>query len=63
MMSPFQQWAVPIEDDGNLEQKSMVDSVERKDWSPSYLNLECSSFFMNFEISLVRPGLVVKPRV
>ena len=63
MMSLFQKWAVPMEGDSDQEQKSMVDFVEEKDWSPSYLNLECSSSFMNFETSLVRPGLVVKPRV
>ena len=41
----------------------MVDSIEEKDWSPSYLNLECLSSFMNFETNIVQPGLVVKPRV
>ena len=63
MISPFQGWAVPMEDVGDQEQKSMVDSIEGKYWSPSHLNLECLPSFMNFETSLVRPGLVVKPRV
>ena len=62
-MSPFEEWVVPMEDVGDQEQKSMVDFIEGKDWSPSYLNLECLSSFMNFETNIVRPVLVVKPRV
>ena len=41
----------------------MPDSIEGKDWSPSYRNLGNFIFFSKFEIGLVQAGLVVKPRV
>jgi len=31
MISPFQEWVVPMEDVSDQEQKSMVDSIEEKD--------------------------------
>ena len=49
-----------MEDVGDQKQENMVGSIEGKDWSLSYLNLECLSSFMNFVTGLVRPGLVVK---
>ena len=52
-----------MEDVGDQEQKSTVESVERKDWSLSYPNLEYLSSFTNFVTSLIRLGLVVKPWV
>jgi hypothetical protein len=52
-----------MEDGGNLKQEDTLDFVEGKDWSPSYLNLECLFSFSDFVTGLVRPGLVVKPRL
>jgi hypothetical protein len=47
----------------NTKREGTSDSIERKDWSPSYPKLGNSFFFPNFVIGLVRPGLVVKPWV
>jgi hypothetical protein len=48
--------------DGSNQGKDMSDFIERKLWSPSYLNLGC---FLLFEVcnSLVLLGLVFKPWV
>jgi len=40
-----------------------MDSTEGKDWSRSYIYIECLPSFMDFVTGLVRPGLVVEPRV
>ena len=63
MTPSSQEWAMPMEGVGHQEKKSMVESIERKDWSLSYPNLEYLSSFTNFVTSLVRSGLIVKPRV
>jgi hypothetical protein len=53
MTSLSQAWVVPMEDVGDQKQESTMDSIEGKDWSPSYLNLECLCSFMNFVTGLV----------
>ena len=52
-----------MEDGGNPKQEDMLDFVEGKDRSLSYLNFECLFSFSDFVTGLVRLGLVVKPRV
>jgi hypothetical protein len=48
---------------GDPKQEDMVDFIERKVWSSSYLNLGYFVFFSSFVIGLVRSGFVVKPQV
>ena len=54
---------MPMEDVDDQKQEDMVDSIEGKTWSPSYLNLGCLSSFTNFITGLVRLGLVFKPGI
>ena len=44
--------------------KNMADSTEGKAWSSSYLKIRKLFFlFQSFVIGLIRPGLIVKPRL
>ena len=39
MTPSFQEWALTTRDGDGLKQENMMDSIEGRVWSPSYLNL------------------------
>ena len=47
----------------DMEQEDALDFIEGKVWGPSYHNLGSFIFFSKFVTGLVRPRLVIKPRV
>jgi hypothetical protein len=52
-----------VEDGSDQKREGTVDFIERKDWSPSYLNLGYFVFFSDLIVGHVRLELVVKPQV